>query len=223
MKMKSVWSGMKKVGAGLMLMSVPAFGCGGTVNGVTMECGSNWIRWRSTTASFDLHHGFGSGWHVRRPQIQPGCWVYGPYADAPFAGQLSGYIKIEALVDKATVNRRVGLHIIDRLNDGDAVLKMDLTANSGQTILASKVVRYGDMRDWSGNGTKWSRCTAANPCTAGSGIAHRDFRVYTNSVNLDMFGRNITGPMNGIEVRVCDLNPLLTSAKAYESEIQLAY
>jgi len=225
MKMKSVWSGMKKIGAGLMLLSVPALGCGGTVNGVIMECGNNWIRWKSTTASFDQYHGFGSGWHVRQPQIQPGCWVYGPYADAPFAGQLSGYIKIEALVDVAsvTVHNPFG-GTINLLNSGDAMFTMDMTANSGQTVLASKTITYGQMTTWTGNSTPWSRCTAADPCTAGGpGHKVRTFRMYRNTVNLDMFGRNITGPMNGIEVRVCNLNPRLTSAKAYESEVQLAY
>ncbi len=195
--------------------AMPAFGCGDTVNGTRVDCGNNWIRWTQRGDSFDRYNEMGSGGSVRRAGIRAGCLVYGPYADLPYTGNLSAHAKVEALVNKR------GMPVIP-LNT--VMFTMDFTTDSGQRVLSRKDVTFGDFRDWSGRGTTYTRCTASDPCTAGLGpYTPQQFKVYTNSTNLDLMGRHAGELYRGLEIRVCNLNAVLTKLHVLETVIELTY
>lgn len=197
------------------IIVAPAFGCGDTVNGTRVDCGNNWIRWTQRGDSFERYSEMGSRGSVRRGQIRQGCLVFGPYADLPYTGRVSAHARVEALVNKR------GMPAIP---PNTVMFTMDFAADSGQRVLSRKDVTFGEFRDWSGRGTTFTRCTTSDPCTAGLGpYTPQQFKVYTNSTNLDLMGRDARELYQGLEIRVCNLNTLLTKLHVLETVIELTY
>lgn len=212
--------------------------CDSSVDGTQTECGSNWIRFIQGRESFRRYSNFGKKGFVKKGDIEGGCLVFGPYVATPFAGSLTGYAVVDAIVDKDNFprtpdqvvrlpdGRTVNVPGAPLINDDSEMFRLDLIyrKSSGREEIGSKWIKLRDFENWSGNATPYSRCTRLTPCADDDdSIERRNFLVYANDGNHDVFGMNTRREIEGIEVRVCHLSPHLTSLRVIETVVELVY
>ena len=196
--------------------------------GTKVTFGSNWIRFKQTKESFDRHNDYGKAGYARHGQIKGGCLVYGPYIELPHKGHVKAWLDLEVLVGQEEYKRRIhtirGAMSIPQFGGDTPLFKVELAADSGRKILASRTVRFKHMRKWTGNATRWTRCTAGDPCTAGGPRkSKRTFYVYTDNDSSDIIGKKLRSAEDKVELRICDVNPKLTKIWIRSTTIELTY